>query len=412
MVLPVLADSRAASIISATSQIVLEGRQSRRLHAIQNDGAQIGEFVIGRRGNFGGGFGLFLRLFRRAHLHAVVTRGQYVAGLSVDFHILTADAPVPGSLDNGLRFRIGEDDGGFVFHLGVDIGLDVLGDGGDGKGARALHDPSGKVSTIASEIVERAGSIQFGIGEPAEKFRANANFFRAGVAAVDDDLTHIANGSLADGVVHRVIAGDPGNEIVDENDDVGFARDFVDGPRIGGADGQRLFHHYSDVMLGADFDNLAMVESIGICQDGLRLGGGKHFIEIGVIERGIELELFRILIEQFAVRLADSHDVDVRTVRNILEESFGMPVDQSGNGHTERLIVRRKGGRPEQKHPCDQQYKTTQRQFHFGLPKIHRHHSTGMAGSFVMNRDYSWRVAITMRARNKVVANNAQPKTC
>ncbi len=134
--------------------ITLVSREERRIRlcAIEDYGAQIGErIVIGRR-HFGCCFDLFLLLARPADPQIVAADGDDVTGLAVDFHSLRSKGQCPGCLQNSLRVGIGEDNGGFIVDTRVDVGLDLLCDGGDGKRALAVHEPGHQVSSVTAEI--------------------------------------------------------------------------------------------------------------------------------------------------------------------------------------------------------------------------------------------------------------------
>ena len=81
--------------------------------------------------------------------------------------------------------RVGEDDGAVVLDVGVGLGLDAEGDGGDGDGEFSVHDPGGEVDAVAAEVEESAASVLIGVGEPAEEFGADADFFGALMTVVD-----------------------------------------------------------------------------------------------------------------------------------------------------------------------------------------------------------------------------------
>ncbi len=79
-----------------------------------------------------------------------------------------------------MRFWIGEDDRRLVFDVGVNVGLEMLSDGGDGVGALAVHEPGHQVGAIAAKIEHRAGTVLFGIIEPGKEFGLDVNFCGAG----------------------------------------------------------------------------------------------------------------------------------------------------------------------------------------------------------------------------------------
>ena len=58
--------------------------------------------------------------------------------------------------------------------------------------AAAIHQPSHKISAVASEIVERARAVELGIVQPRHEFRLDTYFFRAMVAIMNHDFTNLA----------------------------------------------------------------------------------------------------------------------------------------------------------------------------------------------------------------------------
>ena len=55
----------------------------------------------------------------------------------------------------------------------------------------------------------------------------------------------------------------------------------LDSQSILQTDRQRLFHHDMDAVPGADFDHAAMVVSIGVDEDGLRMCSCEHLFQVG-----------------------------------------------------------------------------------------------------------------------------------
>ena len=102
------------------------------------------------------------------------------------------------------------------------------------------------------------------------------------------------------------------------------------------ADGQRLFHHHRDFVFGADFDGAAMVISVGVDEDSLRMRSVEHFVEVGVIETGVEMKIRSVTVEEFAVRFGDANDFNVVAIFDALEESVGVSVGHAGDGDAQR----------------------------------------------------------------------------
>ena len=103
---------------------------------------------------------------READADVVGSNRDDRASAAVNFHIFSAEGPIPRSLQDGLRFGVGEDDGGFVVDVWVNVRLDLLRNCCDGKWALAVHEPGHQIGAVAAEIEERAGAVEFCIGEP------------------------------------------------------------------------------------------------------------------------------------------------------------------------------------------------------------------------------------------------------
>jgi hypothetical protein len=107
-----------------------------------------------------------------------------------------------------------------------------------------------------------------------------------------------------------------------------------DGTGIFVADGQRLFHHYRNMVLGTNVYRATMVECVGVDEDGMRVRGGERFIEIGVPQVSVEAELCGVAIEQFAVGLRDGDDLNVLAIFDAREESVSVTVREPCHRNT------------------------------------------------------------------------------
>ncbi len=158
--------------------------------------------------------------------------GDGVALCAVDFGVFAAEGPVPRGHEDGLGTRVAQDDGGVVVDAGIDLRLVGLGDGSDAERGFAVHEPGHEVGAVAAEVVESAGAVLGGIGEPLEEFGLDADFFRALMAVVNDDFADFAEAPLLEQVVDRAIAGVPGGLVIDEDLDVVFAGGAADGEGV------------------------------------------------------------------------------------------------------------------------------------------------------------------------------------
>ncbi len=108
--------------------------------------------VVGRRQRRSGAL-TFLGLPFGPHAHLVRPHGDQVPGRPVHFHILTAKRPVPRTHQHCLGFGITQDDGGFIRHPGIDLGLIRLGHGGHAQRRLAVHQPGNQVRAVTAKIV-------------------------------------------------------------------------------------------------------------------------------------------------------------------------------------------------------------------------------------------------------------------
>ena len=72
-------------------------------------------------------------------------------------------------MKEGNSFRIVEDDVRFIVYLWVNVGLELLGDRSNGLRRFAGHEPGHEIRAVTAEIVQRAGAVQLGIGEPRKE---------------------------------------------------------------------------------------------------------------------------------------------------------------------------------------------------------------------------------------------------
>src|SRR2546430_9028757 len=112
-------------------------------NSFEENRAKIGERIVVRRGDGSGGASGGLSFVREPEAYVIFGYGKDGARAAVDFHIFTVKRPIPGSLQNGLGFGIGEDNGGFVADMRIDVRLNSLSDRGNGE--RALRSEERRV---------------------------------------------------------------------------------------------------------------------------------------------------------------------------------------------------------------------------------------------------------------------------
>ena len=190
MVFPEAAERRAASRISVTVTFVSSddnpsGFIPSTITALRSDSEL----------SYGGGSALAAICSScaagAAHANVIALYGDHISCLSVDLHVFAVEGPVPRGLHDGLRFGIGQDDSGFVVDMRINFWFDLLRDGSHGFRALAVHQPGHEIGAVAAEVEESASAIQFGIGEPAQKFRTDADFFGTAVTVVNDDFADV-----------------------------------------------------------------------------------------------------------------------------------------------------------------------------------------------------------------------------
>jgi len=241
-------------------------------------------------------------------------------------------------VQNGLRFGVGEDDGGFVVYVRVNVRFDLLRDRCDPKWPLAVHEPGHQIGAIAPEIEERARAVEFWIGEPFQEFGTDVDFFRTFVTVVDDDLADIPDCAGMDEIVRGMVTGVPGSFVINENLNFCGAGGAGNGLRVFVRDGQRFFHHYGNGIASAEFSNFSVIVGGGVNEDRLRVRGAKKFVKIGVVEGRIQVKLRCVSIEKSAVGFGDGNDLDVGAVERVGEKSLGMAVNEAGNGDAERRL--------------------------------------------------------------------------
>ena len=107
------------------------------------------------------------------------------------------------------------------------------------RGEFAVHDPGGEVDAVAAEVEESAAAVLFGVGEPGEELGADADFFGALMAVVDDELAEVADLARGEEVGCFGVGGVPGGLVVGEDGDFIFFGEVLDGEGVfdGGGEG-------------------------------------------------------------------------------------------------------------------------------------------------------------------------------
>ena len=123
------------------------------------------------------------------------------------------------------------------------------------------------------------------------------------MAVVDDDFADIADCAGMDEIECGMVAAVPGSFVIDENVNFCGASGTGDGLRVFVRNSQRLFHHDRNRIVGAKFDDFAVIVSGSVDEDSLWVSSAKEFVKVRVIERRIKMEFRGVLIEERVVGL-------------------------------------------------------------------------------------------------------------
>jgi len=87
---------------------------------------------------------------------------------------------------------------------------------------------------------------------------------------------------------------------------------------------------------GAEFNHFAVIESGCVGEERLRASGAEKFVEIGVVQGRVEMELRGVSIEERAIRFGDGDDLNVGAMQGGGKEAVGVAVNKARDGDAER----------------------------------------------------------------------------
>jgi hypothetical protein len=90
---------------------------------------------------------------------------------------------------------------------------------------------------------------------------------------------------------------------------------------------------------GAGFDYAAMVISIRVYEDGLRVGSFEHFVQICKEQIPAEVIARRVLRSEGLVRFGNANDFNLRAVKRMIEKSLDVSVDEANDGDTKWNLI-------------------------------------------------------------------------
>src|SRR5258708_9755074 len=167
------------------------------------------------------------------------------------------------------------------------------------------------------------------MGEPAKKFRADADFLRPVVAIVDDDFANAAEGVLMDEIVGGAIAAVPRGLVIHDDLNVTLLSGGLNGAGVFHADRERFFHHHGHAVAGAGSNRLAMIAGVAVHQRCLRMSALKHFVGAGEKQFGIHTVFLCVIGRELLIAFGDADELDVGTMQALLKEAFYVSVDQA-----------------------------------------------------------------------------------
>ncbi len=307
--------------------------------AAEDGGEVVGRVVVGG-GEGWGGFDVFFFFSGEADAElcagvAALVEGVDVAGCAVDFHVFAVEGPVPGALDDGGGVRVGEDDSGVIVDVGVDLGFELLCDGGDGERELAVHDPGGEVDAVAAEVEEGTGSVEFGVSENGEELGADADLFGAAVAVVDDELAEVADFATGEDFGGGGVGVVPGGLVVGEDGDVELFGELLDGEGVVDGGGEGLFDHGGDAEGGGLLDGGSMAGDGGVDEDGLGVRGAEHLGFRGKEDAGRKVGAFDVVLAEGGIGIGDADELELGVGGQASKEAADVPVDEADDGHAD-----------------------------------------------------------------------------
>jgi hypothetical protein len=114
--------------------------------------------------------------------------------------------------------------------------------------------------------------------------------------------------------------------------------------RVVEAHGKWFFHHHVNAVTSAGFHDPAVIESICIHKDCLRVSLRDHVFQFSEELRLIKSVSRRRAIEELLVRFGDADDLDLRTVPRLLHEAVYMAVNQTDDADAQSTTRRRRLG--------------------------------------------------------------------
>src|SRR5690554_4903717 len=137
---------------------------------------------------------LFLSIAFQSYPELRAVRSNNIAGLTINFHVFSAEGPVPGSLDYALRLGVLEDNGCFIVYFWINVWFELLKYRRHRCGSFAFHQPGQQVGSITTKVNNGTAAIGYGVCQPVQKFLVNANFHRAFMSVIDHNFTNFPNG--------------------------------------------------------------------------------------------------------------------------------------------------------------------------------------------------------------------------
>src|ERR1700758_839414 len=142
-------------------------------------------------------------------------------------------------------------------------------------------------------------------------------------------------------IVSCVIAAVPGSLVIYQPLNLPGVRGFLDRQRVLETDSERLLHPHMHAVSRAGFHYPPVIVSVCVNQNGLRMNFLQHLVQISKQNGSIESVTRRGLAEQMGIRLSDSHDLNLRTVAGLVEETVHVSMHQPNNGDAKWRLSRR-----------------------------------------------------------------------
>lgn len=214
--------------------------------------------------------------------------------------------------------------------------MQALGGRDHGRGPLVAQEPRDQVGAVTAEI-EQSAAADGGVLQPRGKLRPGGAVRPAAVAVVHHDPADVADGvGIVEGRVGEMISGIPRRLVVHDDGDAPAFRGGGHSPRVRHVHGEGLLHHDGQMMVGAGFHHLKVVERVGEGGHGVHLRRGDEVFEPREQQGGIYFVLPGVALPQFRLRLHDADQLHVLARQGAGQEAAHVAMFQPDDREAQR----------------------------------------------------------------------------